>query len=411
MERNYDYTRSILKFRSNLIELILVAAFLALGIELLAGWIAGALEPHRTYTLLLALALIVGSVAYLFLRGQAGLNKKCKFEGALILTTEQHRPLPVPGYRFADRMCQYIGGLSENKALLRAWQETPLTYFREDSESELIHELSPAMRLTREALEYFVLQELSLHLSAHFDNNPEIRDSEIERIGRQDIPSILLRNRFLELFSKSMEDREAFARAPAPRSVKDLDEKRPAAPSMIQVVHLQGEISQVVYQIGSSGEIFDYFELVLPARSAVSRLDETTIAIATQRFTMYIRVVYDGFGQVLPSEFAEYYLKSKPGEVHSYKIGIDIAVEFSRLSLLTSKGWEYHQWIDSFLDKLEERFSFDRFIAEIGWKTAITTVRALKSRNKPEFRRVLPDTVAENEGAASSIVVDGVKEM
>ena len=138
---------------------------------------------------------------------------------------------------------------------------------------------SPAAKLAQEALEYYVLSELSLHLSDHFDNNPRVSDEEIQRIGRRDIPSVLLDNRFLELFSKPMDEREAFtARG-----------NRVDSPP-------QG---QVVYAMGEGGAIFDHFELILPAGAVVSRMSPVSVRVRTRRLSMQINVAFEGFSTVL----------------------------------------------------------------------------------------------------------------
>jgi hypothetical protein len=55
-------------------------------------------------------------------------------------------------------------------------------------------------------------------------------------------------------------------------------------------------------------------------------------------------------------------------------VHLDITVHFSPWSLLSARGWEYYRWLDSFLDRMEAEFSFDRFVEYIGRETALSTV-------------------------------------
>ncbi len=147
-----------------------------------------------------------------------------------------------------------------------------------------------------------------------------------------------------------MEDREAFDPHNAP---KDLAKN-----------------SRVVYAYGKDGAIFDLFELVLPKGTSVTRSDPETVAIHAKRFLMNIRIDFEGFGAVLPTDFEELYLGKKFTETHCYKVGLDINVNFKLRSLISRSGWEYFQWLDSLSGPINKTFSFDQFIEDIGWETA-----------------------------------------
>ena len=62
----------------------------------------------------------------------------------------------------------------ENKAIERMWLNSKLEFF--PSNEEELPKGAAAKKIAREAIEYFVLDRLSLDLGAYFINNPEIDD-------------------------------------------------------------------------------------------------------------------------------------------------------------------------------------------------------------------------------------------
>lgn len=267
--------------------------------------------------------------------------------------------IAVDGYEFSEEITSYLSGLSENKALRDIWQKGDLNILRPGAGAGAAKDKLTAAKLAREAIEYFALRKLSLHLSGYFENNPDIADVEIQRIGREDIPKILLQNRFLELFSRPMAEREAFSQDQGP-------------------VH-----GKVVFQVKGTGEMFDHFELILPAKSNVTRLDEGTIIIDTRRFTISVSSEFGGGGYGLPTWFEPMYLGTDLFETRAYAADLIVTVNYKFSALFSLKGWNYYRWIDSFLDDLDASFSFNRFIDEIGWETACTVAKIFKRRRPP----------------------------
>jgi hypothetical protein len=345
-------------------ELFFVAFVLAFGAELIAHGLAlpsGTktwLEWQPTYLIAIGSALAILGMGYVVLRGRLELPKKHALRGVLIVGKEKNNTVAVDGYNFSETITRYFSGLSENKALKEVWQNGDLSDFRAINAVGTAKGKLTAAKLIREAIEYFALQKLSLHLSGHFENNPDINDDEIERFGREDIPKILLQNHFLELFSRPMAEREAFS-------------------------HEDRAPGKVVFSIKETGEIFDHFELILPAKSIVTRLDENTIIIDTKRFTIRISSGFEGWGYNLPAWFEPMYLGIKSFESRNYEVKLSISVNYKLSALLSLKGWSYYRWIDSFLDRLDASFSFNRFIEEIGWETACTVAKIFKRRGPP----------------------------
>lgn len=351
------YVHRILQLQSSAIEIVLVAVVLAFGVNIAANAIPTILRIGDTTALFLGLGLSVLSLAYAVRRLSSSLSMSINLEGVLVLG-EHNEVLPIERYRFSESTASHMRGLTaENKALGGSWRKANLGVRFEGRpdpnkrHSELGHQLA------NEAIEYFVLDELSLHLSEYFDSDRKVTDEVVSRINRRDIPQLLLDNHFLEQFSRPMSEREAFKH------------------------HSDDSEHKVVAAWGENGEVFDQFELILPKGSTVRRTDGA-LEIKTSRYALQIKSQFEGYSTNLPSDFEELYL-GVPFNTHSpHQVDLAVKVEFAWWSLLAAGGWDHFEWLDSFVEKLEQSFSFDRFVRDIGWETAHSVAIAVRSASK-----------------------------
>jgi hypothetical protein len=127
------------------------------------------------------------------------------------------------------------------------------------------------------------------------------------------------------------------------------------------------------------GTIYSRFELVLPQKTTIKRPTPTTFEIDTNRLIIGIDTGFDGLSANLPRGFAKYYLGITDSENESFfqryqcfQINVTVTVKFRFYALLLSSGWEYHYWINDFLNELETLIEVDEFISSINWETAYT---------------------------------------
>ena len=375
---------SILSIRSNLVELVAVAVGIGLGISLAATGLSLrlVLDQSGTVQLWLGSLLTVGGCLYLASRAVPKVNKSLGFEGVFVVRKINNEVVPIARYEFAEETTRNIAALTaENKALGRAWADSSLKRF-DITDKGAQRRASAAAKLAQEAVEYFVLHKLSLHLSGHFENNPRVSDKEVQRIGRQDVAAVFLDNRFLELFSKPMDEREAF-----------MAQSGQANPPQDGIV---------VWATGKSGAIFEHFELILPTGAIISRIDPTSVRVRTGRLSIQIGVGFEGWSAVLPDRFEEFYLGVPFDEIDSYLVNLRIDVKFAWWALFTPAGWEYYRWLDSFVEQISKAFSFEQFIADVGWHAALTTHVVQRSAAAQEST---PASASQSLQPSSSVIV------
>ena len=126
----------------------------------------------------------------------------------------------------------------------------------------------------------------------------------------------------------------------------------------------------------NDGAIYDHFELILPRHSVVRRVTYCSLEIATPRFSLTVTPLMTGANKLLPDEFEELYLGRPRREIVAFGIDLELKIEFEWWSFLVLTGWEHYDWLDSFVDKLVNDFSFDAFVAAIGWRQAVAAATA-----------------------------------
>ena len=370
MVKQKDRVESILEFRGSFLELLVVAVAIGLGINLLAGAIGPLIGVK--WSILLSVGLVGLGCAILLARLVPKINRRLSLEGAISIT-KGGKVAPIDRYDFSERLHDYFRALFlENKAIEQTWSKSKHT-FRSKSEmpsasKEKLAESVANKKLVREAVEYFILDRLSMTLTDYFNQNSVNNEQATVTLERNDIPSVLLSNRFLDLFSRPMEEREPFSSFSRDDSSQSFDE---------------GTQVKLVAAYTAEGAIFDSFELVLPKGSAVSRGSDHSLSIDTKRFSLRGGTIFEGYATVFPPNFDELYLDPKADLVKPYQVDVNIDVKLKWRALLSQRGWQYFRWIDIFMKKLETQFYFEHFLQEVGWNTANSVALVIRRSQSP----------------------------
>lgn len=357
MRENQPHESAVIQ-RSLVYEVLAVSILGAFGVELLAAIALDNFRSHERTLTLAGMACIIVSVVYVGWRAYLRLNTSSEFFG-VFLAGEKNEPIEIPRYDLTEDLTQFIHGLcAENPAIGKLWQ-SPLGRRTVNNKLQDAHE-SQSGQLLIEAIEYFFLNQLSLHLSGHFENNEQVSEDELISISAADIPGVLLKNRFLSTFSRSMEERVPFMNSGD-------------APTF----------GEVVFATGDGGAIFDQFELILPRGTKVERTGAGSLHIITRRFTLAVDVNFEGFNTHIDNQFVRFYIHRVPFSFQSYAVSLSLSIRLKPLAMLSRKGWEYYRWRETFVACMEDAFSFERFKDHIGWETARTIAIMRPLREQP----------------------------
>jgi hypothetical protein len=142
--------------------------------------------------------------------------------------------------------------------------------------------------------------------------------------------------------------------------------------------------------------LYHHFRMVLPKGSKVKRLPDHQIEIETKKLKMILSVKFETRMLAFDPLFLYFYMSNKHLlERFAYEIKIDIQVSVKWHSLLTSSGWDYYQWVDSFLSVIEDEVSEKAFMHRIHWEDALTVLLCLENTevNVKEGQKIPPLSV------------------
>lgn len=358
--------------RLRFIQLVSVAVLLALAMSLVGSALAVYFEESPGTLLLFGLVLLVLGVIVVIRINVLARAERIEVNGVLVVDAETKVPVKIEEYRFGTEFARNFDALTaENKAIHENWRRGSIgVHFgghilHSRSDNSYCHEL------IREGIEYILLDKLSTHLTDYFNREGASKADRIEVLERADVPEILLRNRFLETFSKPTAEREPFVR------------DKPSEPAKLELPEgLKLVESAVVWSSGRNGAIFSRFQLALPKGSSITRTDANTIRISTKRFDFEIYICFDGYGAHTAGDFEEKYLGRDMMSVHNYEFKIQLSVKYRSNSLFSTKGWEDFRWLDSYFDSVENYFSFSRFLEKISWEKNSALIDMLRIENQ-----------------------------
>lgn len=378
--------------KSNIIKFILCAVLLTIGLSIFANFIFDKLKHFPDIILALSFSPIIcvlGYIIYLFYKKS---KRIINIEAVAVIDRKTKKIIPIPRYDFGSDLAQnLLSVFLENEAFKSFWHEeilpkenntkneekeevgdkqqetTPknetneVTYFeiRKMNYKEYKYTTNNAEELLNEAIEYTLLEKLSLTLSTYFNDFSE-EDKYIKTYAREDISKYLLKNRVLNLLSTPFSDRPIF---------KKLKKNNG---------HVDGEIVAIW---GSDGSRYNKFDLILPKNSAIKRPEQGVLEISNNCIELQIKVENKGFTANLPSHFEEDYLGYKNmHDLIARKIYVTMSYKVKFFTLFSARKKVYHEWVDYFSKELVDYCSFDVFLEKIHWEECLTNINVLNNR-------------------------------
>lgn len=348
---------ALLKNRSSLFQVLVATVLLAVGVNLLSTWIAELLQnnfplwlPSIVLFLVSAFLIVRQSIPSRFVHRE--------INGFVLFKRGDGELIKVPRYKYSSELKLYITGLfAENSAPKLLWDSDPVHNSMEfDIEGNGRFRTTEAGRLIVEATEYYILETLSVHLTDFF-NNSGFSNEKLQEFSRENIPDIIFRNRFLDTFSRPMRERAAFTNEASKSKQHET----------------------VVASYSSNGSFYSKFDLTLPSGAKIQRLSPSSIFLETSKFKLTISIDFKGISASLPKDFCELYLDGLSFiEAMPYLVRINVSVEFKPLALFSPSGWEYHAWLDSFLEKLSGHVDSEEFFKKIQWESALTVAQLIR---------------------------------
>jgi hypothetical protein len=334
--------------QGELVKIFFIAVFLTIGINLLTNQISTLQNPF--FAFIAGIVLIFISIVYLtqiFVTNKRKMHEE--FGAFLVYNKESNLFEDVPEYHFSWDAIEYMkAAFVENINLNEFWKTKPLNYDNFPIRSDL-------RKFVNELTEYCILRTLFTQNEGFF-NAAGFNESDKKRIERDDIPELLIKNRFLELISKPMSERALF----------NFEEE-------------SNDHGTVVSASGENGALYNRCALYLPKKCTILKPKDNVVLIDSDLMTISITSDFRGFGYNMPAEFLKRYLKidDENETVSVYGIKIIVDITFKAKSLLSQGDLKYYLWVDEFMRTLDDYLSGETFFKRIGWNSAMTIIRCL----------------------------------
>ncbi|GAA1402565.1 hypothetical protein GCM10009600_08950 [Oerskovia paurometabola] len=361
--------------RSSLIEVILLALAVSLGVNMVSGAILTALPSWAAATLGAIVGLL--PVVYVVRSRLRPIEHDLEIEGFYVSERDSCTIIEVPGYKLSEKAVEYLNSaFAENPALRRQWESTPTFH---DWDFHKPSARPQSARLLQELMEYILLDELSLSLSGYF-NRAEFARGRLEQYERDDLPDILLKNRFLELFSRDPADREGF----------DPVDEGPDGWT-------------VIYSNSSTGGLYSKFELTLPANSTIRRTSGQCLEVSGPAMTVLLSVDTRPFGAGVPYSLLPLYVGRQFSDCRILRVEFSIQVKVRRGLFMKRDDLRYLGWIEKALQDLDDELSGAAFVERIRWESIEASHRVFREGDRrPPETTAMPDAEGEVEAGDGS---------
>lgn len=357
--------------RDLLIQIILTAIFISLGTNLIVTSLSNLKDPFCITELILGIIILIISSIILIYLNFTKYDKKVILNGFLLYDQNKNCIYDIADYSFSNNSSKYlISAMNENESMKEIWENDSIKDFYDNFFIIPFNEYprTNAKDIIEELMEYLLLEILSKTLSDYFQNSFLVKN--LETYKREDIPDILLQNRFLNLFSMPMEERECFKNHAESNKHRNIE---------------------ITRAFGKDGQMFKKFELILPKNTKITRLKPHKIRLKSSYMSIEINTEFTGTMSHYDSfEFRKYYLglEVHPELTHlcgmhirciNLKVTVDI--KFKLRSLFSSTSWKYNKWLDYYIDGLDKAISADYFFESINWNQIVALVHVLNNKD------------------------------
>lgn len=354
---NIKPVKQIKNVQAKTLNFVLSAIIIAFGINFIVSGIIEYVDNKEGWIyIIIGSILVFITIFVLYLMELLQSRIATIIECVVTYDKEKKELIEIPGYSFSEDLKKYLeAACTESDDIKSVWTKDylGLTGIINKDKGNTKVLLTQSATLLNQLIEYILLKELSL-ITIDYFNKPNFKKKKVNEIREIDVPDLVARNVFLNLFAKSTSERAAFGHQEKPN---------------------------VVVAYAPNGALFERFELKLPKKCKIYKNSFNVIELKHPLFTLKLTPAFTGFGEVLPHNFKRHYLHSSISKVQSYKAMIGIELKLSWKAFFISKS-KYFEWIDKYIEYLMAHNSFQYFIDTIHWDVVETIIECNTKEQK-----------------------------
>jgi len=347
--------KDFLNKRRNQTEFILIALSLLIGIILFSY------NHNDIFSIITGLILCSLSIYYFIIKISVVKNKK-NIKGFIIIDNENNEIIPIENYDYVNTISRDLkSAIIEDNAIKIELENAG---FESGSDKE---KKQKGIKTINELTEYYILNTISTHLTNYFNNN-KIEKEQLVEFSRNDIPLILLNNRFLELFSKPIDKRPIF-------------NKHEFKSDRLIIIKDSNKNLVSVKKVSQSNIFrFQSFKIVLPEDSKITKDLDGSIVIENKRIILKFKTIFECTNTVLPIGFEKYFLDLHDifrYDAFQVNIILEFKLKFGAVFLINRLDF----WINSLIDKIEKKISKEKYFNKIEWDKTFVILKSLEKAN------------------------------
>ncbi len=321
--------------QKDIVTIIITAVLLALVINLFAVFISTATSENPCILIIFIILLLL-LVIYIISKYILKANKcKFSFTGAIAYKLNGKKVLPIEiyGYEFNNDFARHLASLINEDQT--SWEILNEFHLSSGDPVCIMNRFEPNKQnyhtIINSILEYTILYKLQIHLDSYFLNN-NIDKSSIVTLDRNHLSEKVLENKVLKHITLDMSKRPSF-------SSRDFHDTK-----------------DVISANGEDGVQYHRLMLKLPPKSEINRNDDGFLVITNPQFELTIKPIFQGFSSYVP----EVLLESDISNYHQFEVRLLLCVHLRNTIMLSSNNLEMYEWLDSFLEDLNEYFSIEQ---------------------------------------------------
>ncbi len=347
--------------RQKLLGLFVSSIAFAFAISLIANFLCNA-EKNNLWALFTGCGIILAILVIYIIVRLSHRTKKFTYKAGLVIDHSK-KVCYIPRYGFSCDMADaFKYGFSENEGLKNLWND----------DKDFLDEKSNSASLLKESAEYCLLENLSVHTTDYFSG--EKKEKLAREYKENDLPSLIIKNRFIKIFSEPMENRSVF-------NTTGKENKRKTV-----ITKVDGEEEEVVAVL-TDDAMYHNFTFNLPKGAKITKPNKDTTSFDFKFFELSIQIEYNGCSMGIPRDFIKYYagISDDWETLKTPQLVIEITIKEKIKSVFYPFKKAEYEWIDSFLNSLSNYLSFTKFAEAIGWNNL--QAQLLVDRNKYKFAK------------------------
>lgn len=193
--------------KTELNSIIVYSIVLGISVNIISGILSEIFDIQLWLSLIIWVSISLGVIVVSQIIKLRRLKTNIKFDCLFIADESQKNKLiGIPNYKISMDMKKYFeAAFLENPAYKKIWEDSGLDKLDDKRTSEMATE---SKKLLVEMLEYCILEHFSMFIGDYY-NIRNINKKTVSYSGT-DIPDVLLKNRFLKLFSEEPKNRAVF---------------------------------------------------------------------------------------------------------------------------------------------------------------------------------------------------------